>query len=138
MKNTFVFGAILGMLIAIIPAGPSFGQEKLTLTTYYPSPFGVYDRLRLTPRASLSAEEFCASVKDVGLMYYDDGSDEKRAGLYICTKLDEDEYDWVQVTRPLVFEGGVPMPGTVTCVKEDGTLGRCINNPSYDGSCGCL
>lgn len=37
--------------------------ESLTLTTYYPAPFGAYDRLRLVPRGNL------AGVCDIGTLY---------------------------------------------------------------------
>ena len=45
--------------------------ETLTLTSYYPSPFGVYDRIQLYPRPHIP-EETC----DSGTMYYD--SDNKK------------------------------------------------------------
>jgi len=42
-----------------------FATEQITLTTYYPSPFGAYDRVRLLPRPELTTIP-C----DLGLMYF--------------------------------------------------------------------
>ena len=41
-------------------------QEQLTITTYYPSPYGVYNVLRLYPNSGGS----CAVKDDVGKMWY--------------------------------------------------------------------
>ncbi len=49
--------------------------EQITLTTYYPSPFGAYDRLRLLPRPELT-ETPC----HLGLMYFRDADNR----LQIC------------------------------------------------------
>lgn len=46
--------------------------ETLTLTTYYPAPFGVYRELRLFPSAPLG----CFSANDVGKMYYDSATNQ--------------------------------------------------------------
>ena len=43
---TFVFVAVISSY--------ALAQETLTLTTYYPAPFGAYDRMRLVPRASIA------------------------------------------------------------------------------------
>jgi hypothetical protein len=43
------------LTLAILTLGTVTGRaETLTLTTYYPAPFGAYDQLRLVPRAALS------------------------------------------------------------------------------------
>ena len=47
---------------------------SVQFSTYYPAPFGVYDRLRLPPRAALT-DEPC----DAGTFYYETG-----AGLRFC------------------------------------------------------
>lgn len=57
MKRIF-----LAILAALLTASPSYA-ESLTLTTYYPAPFGAYDRLRLVPRSPLTGS--C----DIGTMY---------------------------------------------------------------------
>ncbi|MCC6759316.1 MAG: tail fiber domain-containing protein [Candidatus Omnitrophica bacterium] len=50
----FLFPA-LAYLFLIFPPCASAQTNTVTLTSYYPAPFGAYDRLRLVPRASLGA-----------------------------------------------------------------------------------
>ncbi len=45
---------ILLLFILLIPA--ILSAENVVMTTYYPAPFGVYDRLRLNPRSSNLSE----------------------------------------------------------------------------------
>ena len=40
------FFLIITFTFLISFSGVSFGQEQLTIVTYYPSPFGVYNELR--------------------------------------------------------------------------------------------
>jgi hypothetical protein len=44
--------------------------EEITLTTYYPSPYGVYSEMRLYPKAPPPVATSCDD-KQEGLMYYD-------------------------------------------------------------------
>ena len=55
--------------------------EDLTITTYYPSPFGVYRALRFFPTDT--APVTCDSLNE-GSVYYDDGSGSEPRGLKIC------------------------------------------------------
>lgn len=139
-KNLFVlivFLALPGLVFAADPA------NTVTLSTYYPAPFGAYDRIRLVPRDSLSAEQFCRLPADVGTIYYDNGLGERQEGIYVCQKMGEEEktkkwiLEWVLISRPMVLEKGSPVAGKVVCIKGDGKLGTCMQNPSSDGSCGC-
>lgn len=71
MKKEFqyvVFSVIVTILV-IVMLPTAFAQEQITLTTYYPSPFGQYDRLRLAPRAPLPNAD--CNATSLGLMYYD-------------------------------------------------------------------
>lgn len=111
--------------------------EELTLTTYYPAPFGAYDRIRLVPRESLSADEHCRREKDLGVMYYDNGLEDKAEGIYVCQKISEGKFDWVLVSRSAYGEPNVVQKQHVVCMKPGGQLGVCVNNPSYDGTCAC-
>jgi len=43
-------------------------QESVTITTYYPSPYGVYNELRLYPNASPPST---CDINNEGAMYYD-------------------------------------------------------------------
>ncbi|MDD2702504.1 MAG: hypothetical protein PHC33_00640 [Candidatus Omnitrophica bacterium] len=52
MKNRNVFNMVSAVMIC---AGTVYAQESLTITTYYPSPYGVYDQL----------EAYRAAVGDV-------------------------------------------------------------------------
>ncbi|MCK5580073.1 MAG: tail fiber domain-containing protein [Candidatus Omnitrophica bacterium] len=56
----------------IVMATTAYAQSSMTLTTYYPAPFGAYDRMRLVPRQQLTG------VCDIGTMYIekvDNGED---------------------------------------------------------------
>ena len=90
MKRLGVFSRILFILFFIgflCPLG--FAQdETLTITTYYPSPYGVYRNLRLHPA---TAEPSCASADDEGVMYYDSNSDTVR--VCVADADAEDGYD---------------------------------------------
>lgn len=66
MKRAFLW---MSFFLAIAVFSTVYAQESLTLTTYYPSPFGVYDRLRLVPR--LPAGLNCVGLNDWGTIYYD-------------------------------------------------------------------
>ena len=57
------------MLAAFLIIPSSYSQETLTITTYYPAPFGVYTNLRLFP----SGQPACAA-NDEGTMYYDNNT----------------------------------------------------------------
>ena len=56
------------ILAAFLFIPPAYSQETLTITTYYPAPFGVYGNLRLFPT---DAEPTCATSNDEGVFYYD-------------------------------------------------------------------
>lgn len=131
---------ILGFAAKILLA------DNITLTTYYPAPFGVYDRLRLAPRDSLSSED-CKDSRQRGTMYYDNGLGERSEGLYICQDISpagdrksndyQPQFDWTYVSRPKNQTRGAAGQYKVLCVKTDGSFGECLNNPSADGTCGC-
>lgn len=75
MKNSrkIILGliSILGFVLLIAPI-PGFaqtpGSEQLTITTYYPSPYGVYNKVRFFPITSVPSN-ICAGQE--GLVYYD-------------------------------------------------------------------
>lgn len=134
-RQNLVIFMLLGMLGFGLVASVLYA-ENVTLTTYYPAPYGSYDRLRLLPRNSLLSEEFCGNVKDLGLMYYDNGEGGKAAGLYICQKLEEKKFAWIFIGRPFKVSKVVTQ-GKVVCLKSDDSFGVCVNNPSHEGSCAC-
>lgn len=79
-----VFFLILSSLV-ILPGVMLAAEESITLTTYYPSPYGVYSEMRLYPKASATCDG-----NQRGLMYYDDDADEFR----VCAGTPA---DWVPV-----------------------------------------
>jgi len=64
MKKIFFLSLFL---LSFCLTQQSLYAESITLTTYYPAPFGAYDRLRLVPRAPLDGEGAC----DPGTIYVD-------------------------------------------------------------------
>jgi len=124
---------------------PLFAGE-VNLSTYYPAPFGSYDRMRLVPRSSLPLDPHCDDDSDVGKMYYDDGLGEKTAGIYLCQKKPSDTFDWVLMSGflpPIEEEDAMPLGEPIVgvqkivCVGADGKMGVCLTNPSADGTCVC-
>ncbi len=65
-----------------------FSQETLTITTYYPSPSGVYKELKLQPQTTPPSP--CNSSNSEGKMYYDRGNHT----VYICTDTGGGSYSW--------------------------------------------
>ena len=131
--------AVLGCMVC---SAPVLWAENITLTTYYPAPFGSYDRLKLVPRDSLPADPNCNDAEDVGILYYDNGKGEQPEGVYVCQQTGKDsmnkaEYDWILVSRPMKEEPAKIRNYKVVCVKPDGKWGVCANNPSMDGTCAC-
>lgn len=119
---------------------PTALAEQITLTTYYPAPFGAYDRIKLVPRESLPMDPYCDDESDVGIMYFDDGKGERVAGIYTCHFDDTDQYQWIYLSRPFRTEESQTekvLNAKVVCVKENGKFGVCINNQSFDGTCAC-
>ncbi len=70
-RKRFVFWLALIFLVNFLSASSIFAQEQITLTTYYPAPFGGYDRMRLVPHDSSTSPITCDSNSE-GTMYYDD------------------------------------------------------------------
>lgn len=63
MKKNIIF---VMLMVALSVCFPAFSQENITISTYYPSPFGVYETLRLFPTTqpgAIPCEE--------GTMYFD-------------------------------------------------------------------
>ncbi len=91
-------GLIAGFYIA-----PSFAEdESFTITTYYPSPYGVYKELRLYPNTSPNT---CDATNE-GAMYYDDSPTVKQVKVCRKTGTFPDTYDW------RLLGGGCPdVPG---------------------------
>jgi len=74
MRQLYIFGLAA---LAVILIQPALAQEQLTITTYYPSPYGVYNTLRLFPHTGFTPGAACSNR---GEMFYSAGDDQ----LYIC------------------------------------------------------
>lgn len=74
-----IFLCFVGIIIFSTVTAYS-AEESITLTTYYPSPYGVYSEMRLYPKnnPTMPCQE--------GLMFYSDGSNPTylQRGLYVC------------------------------------------------------
>ena len=50
-KNTFCFIFLISLFFFLISSGIGLAADTLTITTYYPSPYGVYNEMRSTRMA---------------------------------------------------------------------------------------
>ena len=78
-KKLLPLSVILPLIFLALPC-ISLADETLTITTYYPSPYGVYNELRLFPHTPPTVN--CDSSQ-VGLLYYDNNP--TSVGLKVCT-----------------------------------------------------
>jgi len=77
-----ILAFVITFLSLTIPSFAQSGNETITITTYYPSPHGVYGILRLYPRSTQPEQE--KSFK--GDLYYDLGTDDptnRPEGVYV-------------------------------------------------------
>lgn len=97
-------------------------QETLTISTYYPSPYGVYNELRINPNDDAHT---CSSANEEGTMYYDLSEHKMK----ICD-YQSGSYAW----RDLDGAGGYSYTyfcysstffGTPVCNNAGGTRGYC-------------
>ncbi len=112
----------MGILLCLSQAAEA--QNSMTLTSYYPSPVGAYDRLRLVPRTS---EPTCGANTE-GMIYYDG-----RGGfrvLRICRDDGVGGFQWLQFSTPWTRDGnaGALYPSVVSDKVGIGTT-----NPDADG-----
>ena len=127
----------------------NLAAEEIHLTTYYPAPFGAYDRIKLVPRSSFLSGD-CDALEEVGVIYYDNGKEKNPAGLYVCQKFDQDKFGWVFISKSFASDArmdddrsdksvnaSVISAQKVVCVQSNRSLGVCLNNPSADGTCAC-
>jgi len=88
--------ALVGFLVIISSA--LFADNVVKLSTYYPAPFGAYDRIKLVPRETLPLDPNCDGLNDLGTMYYDQGSGSLSEGIYVCQRIGEDVMTWVPIS----------------------------------------
>lgn len=113
-KQVF-FGLLLLCGIAFFAVSEVFSQETLTITTYYPAPFGVYTNLRLFP----SAQPLCGSI-DEGTMYFDNNQHR----IMVCTGDGAGHFSWQPAGGIWTRDGGNIYPNDLGWNVGIGT-----NNP---------
>lgn len=102
MRNKFIFIFSFLMLTASIVLPAFAQQESITITTYYPAPYGVYRTLRLFPvsDAEIDISQPCAAKGELFMRDSDNS-------LYVCNGT-----NWQSVSRPTlecitgVYRGG--------------------------------
>ena len=109
MRQAIFLATILVLLIFTI----SFAQEQLTITTYYPSPYGSYNELQLSPHTP--AVTNCNSLNAVGTIYYDSIA----GSVQLCTPNGTGGFWWTGIGG-----GGGPAPAsTVIYTNQDPAAG---------------
>ncbi len=97
MKKTIII--LIGISLIALASVCAYAQttEGLTLTTYYPAPFGAYKALRLFPNNTPPAAG-CNAANE-GIMHYDDGAGglPDGIGLYVCTQDATPAFAWEQM-----------------------------------------
>jgi hypothetical protein len=86
-------------------------EESLTITTYYPSPYGVYKQLRLHPSNDIESDD--CDDNNEGAMYYD--SDDET--VYVCKG---EEEGWVALGGGCSDVPGADQSNCWLDVDEDG------------------
>lgn len=61
--------SVAGLFFVFVVFSCFAAEESITVTTYYPSPYGVYNEMQLYPHNDPVGS--CSSSRDEGLMYYD-------------------------------------------------------------------
>lgn len=82
MRKLHIFGliALAGLIIGLAWA------EEITLSTYYPAPYGVYREMRLHPNSSPST----CDANNEGAIYYNDATNQ----LMVCGETGPATYAW--------------------------------------------
>jgi hypothetical protein len=107
---------ILMLLIMAVPSFAQYGNETITITTYYPSPHGVYGVLTLYPR---DQQPDSATTRE-GDLYYDKGTQDstnRPKGVYV--------YNGSVWTRTSIGDGGGGASAGNNCEYVNMTLSSC-------------
>lgn len=117
-------GLLSILLSAIFCMTTVYSQETLTITTYYPAPFGVYTNLRLFP----SSQPACAVANDEGVMYFDSASHQ----LMVCTGDAAGRYNWQGVGTGYWRLGGTPADFFIYTAEGIKQVGIGTTNPQVE------
>jgi len=110
MKKLF-----LTLLLLLIPSLAVYAQQSITLSTYYPSPFGSYDRLQLVPH-DMVGDPITCDATTVGTLLVEEGSNALRycdgtgsfdppPGVWTQSDPDSDGTDQIYPTDQTLFVG---------------------------------
>ncbi len=102
------------ILVLLILLSIVYAQETLTVTTYYPSPYGVYKTLRLAPSDDISPSSMCSQG---GEMYYHRTSNQ----IYFCN---EATLRWQALGSNWEYSAGALYPK-----DDDATVGIKTDSP---------
>ena len=106
-KGLIIFVTLFTLPIAV------FAQEQLSITTYYPSPYGSYTELQLSPIATISRSACTASTNE-GKTYYDLTTHE----IMVCDYQALGSYAWRRIDKgltPIGYDAATyPGPTTLT------------------------
>ena len=119
-------------------------QETVTITTYYPSPYGVYNVIRLHPDSKAEGSE-CKT----GELYYENtGTATRPNGLYFCN--DTERWERLCYRPPVEFGGmyqngesksatSIVCPNGFQASSRDSNHNPCCEepNPLNNNQCGC-
>ena len=125
---------IFNLFLSIACFAQSNYTESLTITTYYPAPYGVYRNLKLNPTDTPSD-----SALSAGVMYYDNGKDMIRyynkTGAWVNMTGGGGGY-WVLSGNNLTTTGSSNNIG----IKVSGDIcngaGICLSMMNFTASCG--
>ncbi len=96
-KRSIIKVAVLAGILVVLST-VLFAENVVRLSTYYPAPFGAYDRIKLVPREFLPLEPYCDVKRDLCTMYYNLGSKILAEGVYVCQRVSKDQLTWVPVS----------------------------------------
>ena len=110
---------IITGLILFSASSCLFAQETVTITTYYPAPYGIYDALRLNPNDTPPSCFGVADAGNIGMLHFDnrDPGIGDGIGLYVCND-----------------QGGGNAQWELVAVDSGGTGCWAINDSEGDGN----
>ena len=114
MKKKIIILAAL-LLLGVSRAAFAQGTDTVTVTTYYPAPYGEYKELRLTPRDDVDPTASCSNE---GAMYHDDSDNQ----IYFC-----DGKNW----QPVGGGGGNIAKSGSFAINIDGGPNSDVNYKTY-------
>lgn len=89
VKNILALGLVLSLFSFCYAQ-----EESLTITTYYPSPYGVYKTLRLYPGGSPAPNDNCLEEDEGALVYYKNPTDYTKNKVLVCKQTGPAIYQW--------------------------------------------